>query len=110
MVINGINWEIMYVNPRSENLQRSNKTYTLGATDLVEQIIYINNTIKGSLLERVISHELVHALCLSYNLVFDVETEEILADFVARYGREVIFYTDFLLGNYNAQIFIPPYG
>ena len=48
-------------------------------------------------LDRVLCHELCHAFCLSYNVYMDIDTEEIVADFLTTYGREVFEIADRLL-------------
>lgn len=51
----------------------------------------------GNFYDRVLCHELCHAFCLSYNLTMDIQTEEIVADFLATYGREVFALADELI-------------
>lgn len=98
--INGIVWNLRLVEPHSTMLMRSDNTYTFGMTDRNTQCIYISNRINGSFFDRVLCHELCHAFCLSYNLTMDIQTEEIVADFLATYGRKVFALADELISGY----------
>lgn len=88
--INGDKWKIKYVNANSNYLKRSDGALTLGVTDNNEKTVFINNKLHGRLLEKVITHEIVHCFCFSYGIFVSVETEELIADFVATYGAEVL--------------------
>ena len=92
--INGIDWNLRLVGSHSPMLMRSDGTYTFGMTDRNTRDIYISNMIHGNFYDRVLCHELCHAFCLSYNLTMDIQTEEIVADFLATYGREVFALAD----------------
>lgn len=81
-------------------LMRSDGTYTFGMTDRNTRNIYILNMIHGNFYDRVLCHELCHAFCLSYNLTMDIQTEEIVADFLATYGREVFAVADELISGF----------
>lgn len=98
--INGMDWNLRLVGSHSTMLMRSDNTYTFGMTDRNTQCIYISNRINGSFFDRVLCHELCHAFCLSYNLTMDIQTEEIVADFLATYGREVFALADELISGY----------
>lgn len=95
--INGIDWNLSRVRSHSPMLMRSDGTYTFGMTDRNTRDIYISNMIHGNFYDRVLCHELCHAFCLSYNLTMDIQTEEIVADFLATYGREVFALADELI-------------
>lgn len=102
--INGIVWNLRLVEPHSTMLMRSDNTYTFGMTDRNTQCIYISNRINGSFFDRVLCHELCHAFCLSYNLTMDIQTEEIVADFLATYGRKVFALADELIIGYMERM------
>lgn len=51
-------------------------------------------------IESMEERENSHAFCLSYNLTMDIQTEEIVADFLATYGREVFALADELISGY----------
>lgn len=97
IVVNNRAWHIVYVNPNSKKLLNGNGTYTLGVTDNQTSSIYINNRLKGRMLDKVISHELCHVFCFSYGVVVDRQTEELMADFLATYGREIFDKVDDIL-------------
>ena len=99
-VVNGIGWHIAYVRPYNPMLMRSDGSYSLGMTDNKKKTVFINDTLRGEMLERVISHEIVHCFCFSNDINLDEETEEIVADFLARYGRKVFDIADSILNKY----------
>jgi hypothetical protein len=95
--INNKTWEIVKISRQNPMLMRSDGSKTVGMTDRNTQTIYIANDLRGGFLDKVLCHELCHAFCLSYNIYMDIETEEIVADFLATYGREVFEIADRLL-------------
>lgn len=102
--INGMDWNLRLVDSNSPMLMRSDGTYTFGMTDRSTRDIYISDMIHGSFYDRVLCHELCHAFCLSYNLIMDIQTEEIVADFLATYGREVFALADEIIKNYMRML------
>lgn len=99
--VNGTKWKIEYVNPNSSILRRSDRTITIGVTDNNTKTVYINNKLHGRLLEKVITHELCHVFCFEYGVVLTIETEELIADFVATYGEEVLEVADEILKRFS---------
>lgn len=97
MIINGIRWRIAYVSPNNANLRRYKGVYALGVTDANKQTVFINNRLSNAMRKKVLTHELVHCVCFSYGVYFDEYTEEIVADFVATYGFEIIGLVEELL-------------
>lgn len=95
--INDKTWEIVKISRQNPMLMRSDGSRTVGMTDRNTQTIYIADDLRGRFLDKVLCHELCHAFCLSYNIYMDIETEEIVADFLATYGREVFKIADRLL-------------
>lgn len=95
--INGIDWEIIYVNPFSDDLRRSDGSLTVGFTDMPKRAIFLSNKLRGAFLRKVLAHELVHCFCFSYNTVMPIEQEEYLADWVATYGTDLIYLLDDLM-------------
>lgn len=98
--INGMDWNLRLVEPHSTMLMRSDNTYTFGMTDRNTQCVYISNRINGSFFDRVLCHELCHAFAFSYNLTMPIEVEEIVADFLATYGRNVFALADELISGF----------
>lgn len=97
--VNGIDWNLAFVSPSDNNLMRSDRTYTLGVTDNNVKAVFVNNMLTGRLLDKVICHELTHVFSFSHNLHIPIETEEIIADFLATYGRYVFAVADGLIRN-----------
>ena len=51
-VVNGIEWNLSLVEPFSDNLKRSDNTFTLGVTDDNTKTVYINNRITDTIIEK----------------------------------------------------------
>jgi len=98
--INGKWWSLHFVGSNSNLLKRSNGTITLAVTDANTSTVYVNNRLSGAMLEKVICHELVHCFSFSYFLNIPIETEELIADFLATYGRDVFSVADEILGRF----------
>ena len=96
-VVNGIEWNLSLVEPYSDMLRRSDNTITLGVTDNNLKTVFLNNRLRGRMLDSVLCHEIVHTFCFSCGCTFDIQTEEIIADFLATYGRDVFDVADNLL-------------
>ena len=48
---------------------------------------------------KVLCHELVHCYSFSYDCNIDMRTEEIIADFMSLYGRDIIYIADGIMNN-----------
>lgn len=92
--INGVQWRIKFVPSGSELLMRSDGSITIGVTDSFTRTIYLDETLRGKKLRKVICHELTHAAMFSYNIDLNIDQEEIIADLIATYGKEIIDKTD----------------
>lgn len=88
--INNIEWYIVLVEPDHFSLFRSDGSLSLAACDNNLKVIFINKTIRGYELKKVISHELTHAFMFSYHVSLSIDEEELLADLVATYGEDII--------------------
>ena len=95
--VNGLNWRISLVEPHSHMLRRSDNTITLGVTDNNDKTVYMNNRLSYSMFDKVLCHELCHVFSFSYDLHIPIETEEMIADFLSTYGRDVIAVADDIL-------------
>ena len=93
-LINNIYWKLAFVPPDFPLLQRMNGEYTIGACDNLTRTIYINNTLTGSLLRKVLCHEITHAAMFSYNIDLSVEQQQLIADLISTYGDEIIYITN----------------
>jgi hypothetical protein len=75
-------------------LIREDGVRTLGMCDRDTKTIYLAENLEGSMLKKVICHELVHAAMFSYNVYLSLEQEEVIADIIATYGEEIINITN----------------
>lgn len=94
--INNIQWYIKFVHPNSRYLYRRNGTLTVGMCDSDTKTIYINEKLQGKKLKKVLSHELTHAAMFSYQMYLSYKQEEVIADIIATYGKEIVSMTDTL--------------
>lgn len=93
-LINNIYWKIVYVAPDFPLLQRRSGDFSIGACDNLTRTIYINRTLTGKLLKKVLCHEITHAAMFSYNVSLSFEQEEVIADILSTYGEEIIYTTN----------------
>ena len=94
IIINGISWRIKFVYPLDPALMYENGSYSLGMCDSKNKTIYLAESLEGSMLRKVLCHEIVHAAMFSYNVYLSLEQEEIIADIIATYGKEIINITN----------------
>ena len=85
-LINNIYWKLAFVSPDYPLLRRVSGDFSIGACDNLTRTIYINETLKGKLLKKVLCHEIVHAAMFSYNVNLTIEQEELIADLISTYG------------------------
>lgn len=95
--VEGQSWRLQFVNPRSSHLRRSDNSITIGVTDNNEKTVFISDNLSDTMTDKVLCHELVHVFSFENDLVIPIETEEIIADFMAQYGRSIIYLADSLL-------------
>lgn len=93
-LINNIYWKLAFVSPDFPLLRRKSGEYSIGACDNLTRTIYINETLTGDLLKKVICHEITHAAMFSYNVFLTLEQEEIIADIISTYGEQIIYITN----------------
>lgn len=94
--INGVKWYVKFVRPNSSYLHRNDGSLTIGMCDNDTRTIYINETLQGKKLKKVLSHELTHAAMFSYEVFLSYEQEEVVADIIATYGEEIVSITNML--------------
>lgn len=92
--INGVDWEIKFASPNHPKLRRQDGSYALGSCDNPTKTIYINEIVPMNKLRKVLCHEVTHAAMFSYNVVLDINQEELIADLIATYGPEIIGITN----------------
>lgn len=93
-LINGIYWKLAFVSPDYPLLQRMSGEFSIGACDNLTRTIYINETLTGKLLKKVLCHEITHAAMFSYNVQLTLEQEQLIADLISTYGEEIIYITN----------------
>lgn len=92
--INGEKWFIKFIRPRSDIFLMENGEYTIGTCDDSTKTIYLDTTLKGKMLKKVLCHEIVHSAMFSYDVQLNYEQEELLANIIATYGEEIINITN----------------
>lgn len=93
-LINNVYWKLSFVAPNFPLLQRLNGEFSIGACDNLTRTIYINETLQGALLRKVLCHEITHAAMFSYNVNLSLEQQELIADLISTYGDEIIYITN----------------
>lgn len=95
--INGVQWDILFVNPNSDKLRRSDGSVTCAVTDWNDRAVYVSTLPRGAFLRKIICHELCHCFCFSFDIRIDIEEEERLADWISRFGEDLIYLLDDLM-------------
>ena len=84
----------MVCSPHHPALKRSDDSFTLGSCDNNNKTIYINDNLNERYQWKVVCHEIVHAVMFSYDINLNQKQEEVLADIIATYGKEIVSFTD----------------
>lgn len=92
--INNIDWKVKLVSPNHPKIKRSDGSYTYGSCDDNTKTIYISQSVPRGKIKKVICHEVTHAAMFSYGVELSLEQEEIIADLIATYGKEIIDVTN----------------
>ena len=95
--VNDILWHIQFKKPTSSELRRSDGTCTFGVTDNNNKTVTLMKNMSDYMTNKVLCHELVHVFCFENNYNIDIQTEEIIADFMSLYGRDIIYLADDIL-------------
>lgn len=95
--INGIEWDIVFTNPSSDLLRRSDGSLTCGVTDETTHCVYLSDMLQGAFLRRVVCHELVHCFMMSYSIHIPIDQEEFMASWISEYGEDLIYLLDNLM-------------
>lgn len=116
-VMNGDLWHVRFTSSKNPILVDRTNTLTIAVTDPETMTIYISDNIRGRFLQRVLIHELGHALMYSYNLVSEIHRmckrkywitmEEFCANLMADYGNQVYSIAYSVIG--NEAMYIVPY-
>lgn len=97
--INGQEWNLEFVSSDDPILTRSDESKTVGVTIKDIHTIYISNDIGGDFLRAVLTHELCHAYCISYNIYIPIKYEEVFCNLIADYGDDILKMSKCILGN-----------
>ena len=93
-VINGLGWRVRIVPPTYPMLLTDKNTFTLGCCDNNTHTIYIADGLNESKFYKVLGHEMTHAAMFSYEVSLTYDQEELLADIISTYGKEIILVTN----------------
>lgn len=106
--LNGDIWDVRYARWNSEALVDRTGELRLATTDPDTRIIRISDKVNGTLLARVLIHEIGHAIMVSYDLIpelhrmvkpeYWIEAEEWVCNFIADYGMTVYDRASKILG------------
>lgn len=97
-------WQVRFVNPNSDYLKMSNGRQVLGMCDNNIKTVFIADNQSDYKTEHILCHEITHTICFEYNISLPYETEEWLCNFMADYGKEIIYLLDDLLSLLNSKI------
>lgn len=97
-VVNGECWNVVWVSPDDPALIDRTGTRTVATTDPNTNVVSISTAVKPPFLDRVLLHEVAHAVTISHGLLdvlrlavpsrFWVFVEEWAAQLVENYGIE----------------------
>ena len=104
--INGIEWRIVWVNPNSADLMRSDGSITVGMTDWQSKSVYLSKALRGAFLRSVMAHELCHCFCFSYDVYMPIDEEERLADWISLYGSDLVYLLDDLMNTVLKKAYV----
>ena len=93
-LINNIYWKLAFVSPDFPLLRRWSGDFSIGACDNLTRTIYINETLNGDLLKKVLCHEITHAAMFSYGVSLSLEQQELVADLISTYGDQIVYITN----------------
>lgn len=102
--VNGNMWLLKFVRPSNPNLQRSDGSYTLGVTDGNIKTVFIADNLNDYMTDKVFLHELTHVHAMEHNYSIPIETEEIVADFLSLFGRDIVYLADEIMGKLMERI------
>ena len=102
--VNGNIWKLQFVRPSSENLKRSDGSYTFGVTDASVDTVFIMENMSEYMTDKVIMHEITHVHALEYDYYMPIEIEEIVCDFLSLYGRSVVYMADDIMAKILRRI------
>lgn len=103
-LVNNHIWKLQFVHPGSNNLRRSDGSYTFGVTDGAVKKVYLMDNMSDYMTDKVLLHELSHVHAMEYNYSIPIEVEEVVCDFLSLYGRSVVYMADEIMGKIMQSI------
>ena len=98
-IVNGNAWKLKFVRPSSNYLRRSDGSFTFGVTDNNLKTVFMSDNLSGYMKDKVFLHELTHVHAFEYDYSMPIEIEEIVADFLSLYGRDIVYMADSVMNN-----------
>lgn len=106
--VNGEVWRVVMVSPSDPRLIDRQGFKALGTTDPTTRTVSVSDELRPPLLDRVVLHEVAHAITLSYGLTdalraklpqrYWIWVEEWACHIVETYGMEASTVASFVLG------------
>lgn len=88
-------WSVRTVLPTNSNLVDRTGNYRLATTDPTNKVIFVSSNLSGTMLRKVLLHELMHCMMVSNGLLIDIsrmvkpeyqiELEEYICNLCAEY-------------------------
>lgn len=103
-IVNNHIWRLQFVKGGSENLKRSDGSYTFGVTDNNVKTVFIIDNASEYMTDKILLHELSHVHAMEYNYSIPIEVEEIVCDFLSLYGRSVVYMVDDLMNKIMRRV------
>ena len=88
--INNWKYEIYVVEEDDDVLQMDDGYYHSGVTDMKEQRIYLQKGLNEQQMWYTVVHELTHAYLQAYGLLQVEYTDEVIADIMGIYGKNIL--------------------
>lgn len=89
IIINGIRWDLLLVDPSNTKLQIPNGKRAFGCCDNFTHILYISKNLNKKALKKVLRHEITHAFIYSHNILLTPKEEETVVEIVTNYGQQI---------------------
>lgn len=90
ITINGFAWNVFFVDKTHPELtDEDGDQNAYGIALLRECEIYIDDSLPKGLMQRTVTHELVHAIAFTYSVDLDKADEEQICDFIAIHFEEI---------------------
>lgn len=102
--VNNHTWRLQFVRPSSENLRRSDGSYTFGVSDNNLKTVFIIDNASEYMTDKILLHELSHVHAMEYDYSIPIEVEEIVCDFLSLYGRSVVYMADGIMSKIMRRI------